>query len=130
MEKMIFFLFLTVFTISVQAQIIVPLDLPDNCNYNVGNREIPVRDAAMNIKLIPNPNSGIFTLYIESPVILGNTQIEIFNSVGIKCFQMPVYTDSQNLIRKMEIKDLPNGVYFLKVSTNKKEVNTTFTILD
>lgn len=128
MKRTILILYIAVLTISAHAQIVVPLSLPDNCNIQVGTNEQPTQDAALTIKILPNPNSGSFTLSVESSTILGNIHIGICNSVGVECFQLPAYCDSKKMIRKMELGDLPNGVYFLKIIAGKSEMHSSFTI--
>jgi hypothetical protein len=116
---------MSISTIFAKAQIVVPLTLPDNCNVGTGIEQTQNQLKTSSIKLYPNPSEGTFSLAIESSSVIG---IEIYNSSGIKCLEIPAYSNSNKMIRQIDVAYLPNGVYFLKVISENSELNSSFVI--
>jgi len=62
------------------------------------------------VKIFPNPNNGIFTLYIftESKE---NKHIEVYNILGYKIIEFDITKNSTDI----DISSFPKGTYFIKI---------------
>lgn len=74
-----------------------------------------------NFSIFPNPASGVLNIELEEKFDL--TAVEIFNQVG-----KMVYTNLNIETRKIDISDLPNGVYFLSIRSNRTTQTKKFMI--
>jgi hypothetical protein len=76
-----------------------------------------ISGAVSNILIYPNPSQGTFT--IQSSVVSGQLSVEVYNMLGEYIYQTEItnfnYTASLNL-------DAPNGVYFIRVISEKQGV--------
>jgi len=79
---------------------------------------------ASNIKVYPNPASGVLFLQLDNGIIA--SEAKIFNSQSqlIKSFNLKSNTDQLN------ISDLASGFYFLSVQTDKGAVTIPFQAID
>jgi len=79
---------------------------------------------ASNIKVFPNPASGV--LYLQMNNGVDASQARIYNSQSqlLKTFTL------ENQTQSLDILDLPAGFYFLNVQTNKGAVTLPFQALD
>ena len=68
-------------------------------------------NALSQIKVYPNPAQSY--VYLKSDVSLENTSVEIFNFTGQKIFSKNL---SDLTLNKLDIQDLSNNVYLLKIS--------------
>ncbi|MDA7836352.1 M12 family metallo-peptidase [Salibacteraceae bacterium] len=80
--------------------------------------------AALNIKVYPNPASGVLFLQLDNGIIA--SEAKIFNSQSqlMKSFILKSSTDQLN------ISDLASGFYFLSVQTDKGAVTIPFQAID
>ena len=70
-------------------------------------------DLHPSIKVYPNPSSGVFT--IESKMLIN--QIEIYNSVGEKVYELNVQS------KKVQLNlDVASGIYFLRMENSDKNI--------
>jgi len=127
MKKQILLFLLVFISVTINAQIVVPLALPDNCNVGVGTEELK-GEVSQNVTIYPNPSDGNFTINISYDKIIEEIDIIIYNSSGNECFTQPVYCDSKNLIKKIDVSELPSGVYFIKILSDNYELNSSFII--
>ncbi|MBK9256230.1 MAG: T9SS type A sorting domain-containing protein [Saprospiraceae bacterium] len=69
-------------------------------------------------KLFPNPSVSFVHLLSENDWI-ENTQLEILNSQGLKVYDknMDLVIANKNLLSDFDIKDLPTGLYFIKITS-------------
>jgi hypothetical protein len=73
--------------------------------------DIIQRYAELRINIYPNPNSGIFELYV--PSLHGNTyNLEITDILGKTIWQS---SNNFNKVLKLDISSNPKGIYFVKV---------------
>jgi len=71
------------------------------------------------ISLYPNPSNGIFNIKIETR-FRGNLEIQIIDIKGNIVTEEPLQISSQILDMKINVSDLPSGVYFVKVGTGER----------
>lgn len=69
-------------------------------------------------KVYPNPNNGSFQ--VELSGYHGNTSLELFNAMGQSITQRSLVLDVPTM-ESFDLKDLPAGVYLLKIITDDKE---------
>lgn len=87
---------------------------------SVGNIEL---ESNNQLRLIPNPNNGLFALYNDSLEEIVNASATVINSLGTI-----VYTQEDIFIGKnskyfFNIDNLPNSVYVLRLRYNNKATN-------
>jgi len=68
------------------------------------------------VKLFPNPGSDLITLEFKNQV--SNLKLEIIDSRGRKILEKKA---SQTSIEKININDLPQGVYFIRIYSDRIE---------
>ncbi len=76
------------------------------------------------IKVVPNPNPGIFEMQLKKPV--KNANIELINSHGQVIKKI---TGVNGLSTKVELYEIPSGLYFLSISDNEKTMRTSFVLI-
>lgn len=74
-----------------------------------------------NLSLYPNPNDGIFT--VSGTAASANVRVQVYNAVGVLVYNTSVYTDNKHINTNIDIKNIPAGVYTLKLS-DEKQVQT------
>jgi hypothetical protein len=127
MKHFILFLLLFLFVAKIQAQVIVQLTLPDNCNVGIGIVEKNPENISK-VSVYPNPNDGNLTLKIENAKTIENVTIAVYNSTGVQCYSNPVYCNSKILVRNVDVTDLSAGVYVIKVFSEEIQLSTSFII--
>ena len=70
-----------------------------------------------NLSVMPNPNSGSFTINLNAINPLGFTTIEIFNSIG-QLIQTETINNQTNTLRKQVELNVAKGIYTIRVTTN------------
>lgn len=71
-----------------------------------------------NIRLMPNPNSGIFILTL--PVGYKEYELEILNYQGQEVHHQFIKTASSSI--EMDLADFAKGIYFCRITSNNKAV--------
>lgn len=74
------------------------------------------------IKLYPNPNTGIFTVSVSQKEVI-NLDIELFDVFGKSVFK----TISNNVNTEINIQNLANGVYLVKL--NSTQINEVLKLI-
>lgn len=70
-----------------------------------------------NLSVIPNPNSGSFTINLNAVNPLGLTTLEIFNSLG-QLIQSEQINNQSNTLRKQIELNVAKGIYTVRLTTN------------
>ncbi|MDP1725780.1 MAG: M36 family metallopeptidase [Bacteroidota bacterium] len=68
------------------------------------------------ISIYPNPNHGIFKLFVSYPT--NNVQIEIYNILGILVHKQTAISE----LNTVDLSDQANGLYFVKITDGKNIV--------
>ncbi len=82
------------------------------CSGNVGITEVFDLNSMV---VAPNPSSGNFTIAFSNNII--GAEIQIFNVFGAKVFTI---TNQHTLITEINLKNIPEGIYFVKVVNESK----------
>jgi PKD repeat protein len=73
----------------------------------------PVKVSGTTVALYPNPSSGTFTLNVtNSP---SDIYMEIMNLSGQIIFHQKFYTADGNLLKQIDLENLPKGIYLVEV---------------
>lgn len=89
-----------------------------NCAREAENNDILITDEFnQEISVFPNPSSGIFNLNISSQY--GNNHIQVFSLTGQIIMDYYINQSSNNL--ELNLQDLQNGIYIVKVTNSEKE---------
>ena len=67
--------------------------------------------------IAPNPTSGSFNVYLDD--VQGHAEIEVFNGIGQKVDAFPV-DGSRCKMATYTMPDVPNGMYYLVLKSEKK----------
>jgi hypothetical protein len=76
------------------------------------------------LSVYPNPNNGEFTISMNS--ISENMNVEIYNSLGQIVINEKVNTQS----KKINMSQIPNGIYILKLKENNSVISTRKLVKD
>jgi large repetitive protein len=90
----------------------------DSVNVTVFTGLDELAGGPLEILVYPNPARNFINLSIENS-LSGNYQISIFSSLGTLLFHK-TYTNG-NLNEQLNIQDLPPGIYFLQVISDKQK---------
>ncbi|MCK9422406.1 MAG: carboxypeptidase regulatory-like domain-containing protein [Bacteroidales bacterium] len=73
------------------------------------------------VRIYPNPGAGMFTLSLKTP---GNTNAEIvvYNALGLQVARLIATDFSKPETTQINLSDLPNGVYFLQIQTERGKI--------
>ena len=87
---------------------------------SVSLKTTDVQDANSNntIRIMPNPNQGIFTL--DGLLLYTKTSIEIISLDGTSFYRKSGITYSSKLNLDLQKQQIPNGTYFIKVNQKNK----------
>ncbi|NLU37862.1 MAG: leucine-rich repeat protein [Bacteroidales bacterium] len=80
------------------------------------NQKIVPIDNTKEVKVYPNPNNGIFT--IELANFENRVDVYIFNSLGLKVYQLEATDQTNYTVNLPEIK---RGIYFIKVIDGRSQ---------
>ena len=104
----------------VSSQTLVKLALPNNCNAVPTNVENLIPDKDSRLEIFPNPNSGIFTLSVSFNDNINKAVITVYDAKGKSVFTETVYSNSNKLIKHININGLVTGTYIFEVKNNKQ----------
>ncbi len=76
------------------------------------------------VRVFPNPNNGDFAINLNS--VSENTTIEIYNSIG----QLVLTEKVNSLSTKINIAQMPKGIYVLRLKENNAIIKTTKIVKD
>jgi hypothetical protein len=77
----------------------------------------------LHIGIMPNPNSGIFSIFIENLQKEGNLDLKIFNALGENIYSRKIDCSGYSSIEKtIDLTDFSSGVYYLCAITDKNKV--------
>jgi len=115
----------------LSGQTLVKLKLPNNCKDNTittKNNNILAYKTSK-IELFPNPNSGNFTLIISFNDIIDKAIINIYDTKGKSVYKEVVFSDSNKLVKQINIERLVQGTYVFEVK-NTHQVSTTKLVIN
>ena len=79
----------------------------------------------------PNPSTGIFTFQlINIPTETEKVVVAIFNSLGNRVTQIIIKSNSELHEIKMDLSDLPTGLYLGSVNYGNETITTKISILN
>lgn len=80
------------------------------------------------VKIFPNPNSGLFTIELTMPgeqAQNGLIRVELIDEIGQVVYYNVLGSSGNKINEHIELdKEIPTGVYFLKVTAGNKVENT------
>ena len=85
-----------------------------------------IKNQVDQMEIFPNPNFGIFEIQMVNP-IFGNTDLVVTDLIGNELFHEKTngkYLDSKQL----DLSNLPQGTYFLRVNSETNQLIKKFTI--
>jgi hypothetical protein len=75
------------------------------------------------VKVYPNPTTGIFTFQANKLQLITNSRIEVFNVLGEMVYSQLSLKDFQdNSQLTIDLSSNPNGVYFYRVVKESGEM--------
>ena len=80
----------------------------------------------LNISIFPNPSNGIFTIF--GNINNDNAELKILNITGSLLLQKKLLSVNGTILETIDISRFSKGIYFMKITYNKKE-NTTKIII-
>ncbi|WP_052594524.1 PKD domain-containing protein [Aureispira sp. CCB-QB1] len=95
----------------------VPVDVPDSV-CTVAINTIASSLNGIDLDIIPNPNSGTFLLQLSEP-LQEKTEVQLYDLNGriVHTQELPLSTQTN---WKIQVEDLPTGVYFLRLLNPKQ----------
>jgi len=85
-----------------------------------------IKNQVDQMEIFPNPNFGIFEIQMVDPIV-GNTDLVVTDLIGNELFHEKTngkYLDSKQL----DLSNLPQGTYFLRVNSETNQLIKKFTI--
>lgn len=113
----------------LSSQTLVKLKLPNNCNAAPQAVDNVLADKSSNLELYPNPNSGNFTLIISFNDVIDKAIINIYDTKGKSVYYEIVFSDSNKLVKQINIGGLLAGTYIFEVK-NAQQVSTTKLVIN
>ena len=129
MKKSMIVMLLCLMATYMCSQTLVKLKLPNNCNAAPQAVDNVLADKNSNLELYPNPNSGNFTLIISFNDIIDKAIINIYDTKGKSVYKEVVFSDSNKLVKQINIGGLLAGTYIFEVK-NKQQVSTTKLVIN
>ncbi|MBA2612225.1 MAG: PKD domain-containing protein [Bacteroidetes bacterium] len=75
--------------------------------------------AITSVKVYPNPNNGEFIINLSNVDLNKTTGVLIYNSLGQVIYKDEEFCKS-DISKKINLEEIPNGVYFLKIDNGKE----------
>jgi PKD repeat protein len=94
---------------------IIQVNVVDPSTVGVKN----ITTETINYSISPNPNNGAFNISSRG-LNSKNVIVAIYNMIGDLIYQTSNEIDNGNLIKDIQLNDLSNGVYFVKVAADNK----------
>jgi len=91
--------------------------VPSN-TINITNVGLEAYSNYSSLIIYPNPTTGLFTVEIED--LKQNTTIELINGIGQTIHQSVIKDCSARCVHQIDLSDFSNGLYFIKIISNKK----------
>ncbi len=91
-----------------------PVDTTTTTNLNDAENEL-------NISIYPDPSNGLFTLSLGQPL---QARLKIYNALGQCVYQQPTTTTASNSNIQIDLRNQPNGMYFLQLIPDEGETIT------
>ena len=100
-------------------------DCSYTCNTGVG---IPETDELLNFNIYPNPNDGTFKLIIEfnNPTMVNISMKDAFGRT-VKTWEPQMIGNKHS--QKMEVGDLPKGIYTLVAESNRQSYHRSVVLI-
>lgn len=96
-------------------------------NASTGIGDVDDNNASLNI--LPNPNTGNFTIALNKPGIVNKeVNVKIFNAMGQLIHLKNVVADSDQLNIPVAMPDMPGGMYILHIATGTESESMRFII--
>jgi hypothetical protein len=127
MKKSMIVLLVCLMANMLSSQTLVKLKLPNNCN--AAPQAVDNVLADKKLELFPNPNSGNFTLIISFDDIIDKAIINIYDTKGKSVYYEIVFSDSNKLVKQINIGGLLAGTYIFEVK-NTQQVSTTKLVIN
>ncbi|MCB9065695.1 MAG: T9SS type A sorting domain-containing protein [Chitinophagales bacterium] len=88
-----------------------------------------VSNNTSSLSVFPNPNTGQFSVTGSFATRANTATVQVFNTVGQKVHEQTVEVAQGNINANIEIsKELPNGLYMLKLSADGYNADTRFIV--
>lgn len=113
----------------LSGQTLVKLKLPNNCNATSTQVNNILSDKSSTLELFPNPNSGNFTLIISFNDIIDKAIINIYDTKGKSVYKEIVFSDSNKLVKQINIGGLLPGTYVFEVK-NAQQISMTKLVIN
>lgn len=113
----------------LSGQTLVKLKLPNNCNASSTQVNNILADKSSKLELFPNPNKGTFTLVISFKDNIDKATIIVYDTKGKSVYKDVVFSNSNKLVKQINIGGLPAGTYIFKVK-NAQQVSTTKLVIN
>ena len=78
-----------------------------------------IRAESKNLKIWPSPATHEFRMKYENSAYSGKSTVSIFNTGGRIMLQSEISGNSEN---SFDIKELPAGIYFVKISNTQESI--------
>ena len=93
--------------------------------------EVPETDAVVGqrpeMSVFPNPNDGLFTVAVTAPHALESVAVVLTNAAGqvVERTDLPLYAGANRLHVDVAGKQVPPGLYFVRLASSDGTVNLT-----
>lgn len=84
--------------------------------------------ATINVSILPNPNNGSFQLHIQNNEMDNDAQISIINLVGQTIYKENISLPAGESSKAIRLENVSNGVYFIRIQTNDKMIESKIVI--
>ncbi|MEO6883621.1 MAG: PKD domain-containing protein [Bacteroidia bacterium] len=79
-------------------------------------------------KLYPDPSDGLFRLSLNGIEHTGNAEVQISNLLGEVVYQTTISSGNGAIVKDINLKNISNGTYFVRVITANKVYNSKIVI--